>query len=306
MSTKMPKAGSGSKSTIGERKKTRLPDDFVPSEYDVVCGKGRLAFNHPGNQRFRQTIKDNLERYSEAESKLHKSAIVDEIVVLVRKESVKGGFVRQDGDAWYEIGDHHAREKVGHGFREALIKMNPEKKEQRRKMRARNKARRQRELSVGRGAGFATVPQPPRFGRFAASSSLLNDDDHQDDPQDGHQESLDMTPLPLSASPIISATPSELLSALPDDIVSGAARAMARVSSGDYSNGFPPPPRLTHYSSKELDSLLELESQNLSNAIDEHDAAQHIRAAAAARSSAGNSPRSSCSSGSASSFAIAA
>jgi len=268
---------------IRVRSKTQLPADFVPSDFDVVCAKGREAFNHPGNQRFRITIANHLQRYSQAKSKLQKSSLVDEIVDMVRKESGDvGGFVRQDTRTglWYEIGDHHAREKVGHGFREALIKQNPEKKEKRRKMRARNKARRQenKQQQQQQEQQLQDI-EPIRLEHLGApsQSSLLDDDDDDEQEQD-------LTPLPLSSVPAISASPAELLSALPDDIVVGMMMSstsamttappplVARSSKDlEFMMAPPPPPSLVSQSSKDLDLLLDFDSSDLAEAMDLHD-----------------------------------
>jgi hypothetical protein len=123
-------------------KKRYLPAGFKPSVTDVVCGKGKECFNHPGNRRFRAVIDANLKRYQTASNKMDKSAIVNEIVDLVRKDcSYNGGFVRPEtyGDRWFEIGDDAAREKVGQVIRDSMLKQNPdglEMKQRKRKARA--------------------------------------------------------------------------------------------------------------------------------------------------------------------------
>lgn len=94
----------------------RLPGFLGPGEYDVICARGKRALGHPGNRRFRAMIEDNLEKYSKANSKLEKSLIVSEIVDAVRESSPYGGFIREEGGVWYEVGDHIAREKCGQRY----------------------------------------------------------------------------------------------------------------------------------------------------------------------------------------------
>ena len=91
----------------------RLHGFLGPGEYDVICARGKRALGHLGNRRFRSMIEDNLEKYSRANSKLEKSLIVSEIVDAVRASSPGGGFIREKGGIWYEVGDHIAREKCG-------------------------------------------------------------------------------------------------------------------------------------------------------------------------------------------------
>jgi hypothetical protein len=100
-----------------------LPEEFVPSEFDVICGRGRRVFNHIGNERFRQVVATYLERYQQTTQKHEKSYILSEIVVAVRRVSPSGGgFVKKDSGSgrWYEVGDFLAREKTSQAFRDLL------------------------------------------------------------------------------------------------------------------------------------------------------------------------------------------
>lgn len=115
-----------------------LPLGFVPSAFDVICGKGKTAYEHVGNRRFRVTIEINLPAYREATSKLEKSMIVMSVVDMVRSISPNGGFIKQDHKTgrWYQITDHMCREKVGQTLREALIQQDPDKRAKKRVKRA--------------------------------------------------------------------------------------------------------------------------------------------------------------------------
>ena len=66
--------------------------------------------NHTGNKRFKLIVESSLQRYSNAPSKLAKSAIVSDIVETIRQSSPGGGVVKKEGNMWYEAGDHLARE----------------------------------------------------------------------------------------------------------------------------------------------------------------------------------------------------
>jgi hypothetical protein len=55
----------------------------------------------------------NLERYRAAKSKIAKSSIVTDIVDAIRTSSPGGGFVKKSEGTWYQVSEHHAREKVG-------------------------------------------------------------------------------------------------------------------------------------------------------------------------------------------------
>jgi hypothetical protein len=99
-------------------KKSQLPAEFQPSSYSVVCGRGKDSFNHVGNRRFRALVTMFIERYSQAGSKVAKSAIVSEIIDVIRRAG--GNFCKLQRGAWFEVGDHQAREKVGALLRDLL------------------------------------------------------------------------------------------------------------------------------------------------------------------------------------------
>jgi hypothetical protein len=88
------------------------------SDYSVVCGRGKDSFNHVGNRRFRILASMFIGRYSEADSKTAKSAIVTEILAVIRQAG--GHFCKNIEGAWFEVGDHHAREKVSSLLRDML------------------------------------------------------------------------------------------------------------------------------------------------------------------------------------------
>lgn len=99
----------------------RLPVDFVPSENDVICGRGKKCFTHVGNDRFKTLVYSMLNLYRTAETRLDKSKVLNMVVEQVRQSSPNGGFVRQDECGWWhEVGDLLAREKTSQIFRDAL------------------------------------------------------------------------------------------------------------------------------------------------------------------------------------------
>jgi hypothetical protein len=90
--------------------KNYLPSNFAPSDRDVVCARGKEAYLHPGNKRYRDIIVNNLSRYTGADNKNEKSTIVMTIVEEVRTDA-PAGFVRycDQEQLWYEIGDEASR-----------------------------------------------------------------------------------------------------------------------------------------------------------------------------------------------------
>ena len=72
--------------------------------------RGRSAFNHAGNVRFRGIIADNVDRYKSATSKQQKTAVVNS---LLEEFKATSRFVRKQEDGkWVEVPEHVAKEKV--------------------------------------------------------------------------------------------------------------------------------------------------------------------------------------------------
>jgi hypothetical protein len=109
---------SSSEPFASASKKIQLRVQFQPSNYSVVCGRGKNSFNHVGNRRLRILASMFIETYSEAESKTAKSAIVSEIITAIRQAG--GNFCKYESGAWFEVGNHYAREKVGALLRDLL------------------------------------------------------------------------------------------------------------------------------------------------------------------------------------------
>jgi len=88
-------------------------------KYDVICGRGRIAFNHTGNKRFREIVQSNLKKYSDASTKSEKSIIVSLIMRLVR---LQGNFVKytREKGRFENVHERLAREKVGQVLRDIL------------------------------------------------------------------------------------------------------------------------------------------------------------------------------------------
>lgn len=98
-------------------KEARLSADYVPTEFDVICGRGQ-TYHHIGNRRLRILVTDNMHRYCGA-VRHGKGHVVDAVIEQVLKTG--GRFLRHDKamGAWFEVTVSTARGKVGHAFRDA-------------------------------------------------------------------------------------------------------------------------------------------------------------------------------------------
>jgi hypothetical protein len=98
--------------------RSQLGVNFKPSDSSVICGRGKAAYEHPGNRRLRMLASTFAADYSRAERKLAKSAIVANIVADIRQEG--GSFCKYEKGEWFEVGDYNAREKVSAMLRNLL------------------------------------------------------------------------------------------------------------------------------------------------------------------------------------------
>lgn len=99
-----------------------LPEDYRPTKYDVINGRGKKSYNHIANRRFRQLTAMNLKRYQNAKCKVDKTVVVIGIVNSIRKSSPSGGFIKKcpSTGRWISMSDEGAREKVGHCLRDMI------------------------------------------------------------------------------------------------------------------------------------------------------------------------------------------
>jgi hypothetical protein len=80
---------------------------------------GKESFEHPGNQRFRVLIEDQLDDYLKTSSRQDRSKIVAKIYDQIRRSArmPSSGFIRKDllSRRWYLVDEKEARHKVGQG-----------------------------------------------------------------------------------------------------------------------------------------------------------------------------------------------
>ena len=159
-----------------------LGPDYVLHPADVLCSRGAFAARHPGNRRFKKTIKQMVPRYAKATSKLEKSQIVTVIMDSVRDETPDGGFVRRGKDGnWYELGDVACREKIGQTLRDQLshlYRSSTKAKNPRRKLLKEFKEQKAKAMkqafSQGNRNGFQATNQNQVTGSQPSINALLN------------------------------------------------------------------------------------------------------------------------------------
>ena len=91
----------------------KLAEGFVPGAFDVICSRGKAAYQHQGNRSFRATLEHHLASYANARSKQEKTEIVTMIYHGIQEATPEGGFIRKNEEGhWCRVPSHVAREKV--------------------------------------------------------------------------------------------------------------------------------------------------------------------------------------------------
>ena len=132
--------------------KTQLPEDFTPSPYSVLIGRGNACFNSTGNRRLRVIVSVYLDKYSKAQSRIERSIIVTSIVDMIRNASPVGAFIKQENGRWYEVSDHVARERVGAIIRDCLSSQYKSSTKQKQEKRRAQRAELRKRVLAARGA----------------------------------------------------------------------------------------------------------------------------------------------------------
>jgi hypothetical protein len=83
----------------------------------VLCGRGGLSNQHPGNRIFRRVANENKELYLKCDSSSRKNLLVVSIIKAIHHHG--GRFVRKQGDSWVEISHKDACVKTSQALRDA-------------------------------------------------------------------------------------------------------------------------------------------------------------------------------------------
>jgi hypothetical protein len=110
-----------SKAASSEQGLTRLPANFYPHVYSVVCSRVRKTQLPIGNSRLNILARAFLQEYS-ADTKPGKTVIVSRIMDMVRSNSPggQGAFIKWHEDSWWEVDEIVARYKVSAIIRDLL------------------------------------------------------------------------------------------------------------------------------------------------------------------------------------------
>ena len=98
--------------TISKWKESDRGVVVVPTSKDVLFGRGRTHFFHPGNKRFRELVGMSLGEYLDAPTKSQKSMIVNRIVNEAMKQGARFLEQANKSKCWRDVGVKRLRDKV--------------------------------------------------------------------------------------------------------------------------------------------------------------------------------------------------
>lgn len=143
----------------------------VPSDRDILCGRGNTCFEHPGNRYFRVIVTLNLPKYANhTTTRKEKTLLVQKIVEDFQQDQRR--FLRQEGSqGWFTISLDEARKKVGHAMRDATSAM--------------ERNLRPKTISTPKSSPMANISlqtaqiaafSPPRNSKYPSPERLVEDD----------------------------------------------------------------------------------------------------------------------------------
>lgn len=95
-----------------------LPPDFTPTDYSVVLGRGKGAYNYIGNKRCRVIVKTFLQDFYSRETRSQRAVVVAKVIDIIKEACPIGSFVKIENGVWYQVSDKVAREKIFTMFRD--------------------------------------------------------------------------------------------------------------------------------------------------------------------------------------------
>mmetsp|Transcript_27019 Transcript_27019/g.40891 ORF Transcript_27019/g.40891 Transcript_27019/m.40891 type:complete len:366 (+) Transcript_27019:216-1313(+) len=91
------------------------------SEFEMLLGKEKVIFNHPGNKRFRAIINHNVDRYMSTSTKSGKTKLVRKIYCDMKQAGYR--FLKRAdklSSVWNDIKEADAHEKISHALRDRV------------------------------------------------------------------------------------------------------------------------------------------------------------------------------------------
>merc|ERR1712070_844285 len=120
---KQTKKAQRNKTKVNNRrfKEPIIKEYVIPTDNDVLLGRGGRSNHHPGNKAYRDEVGNIRDSYRTSE-KSHKTDLSQMLVNWVQQER-RGRFLKQDASKqWYVVTNIVARRKASQALREHMTK----------------------------------------------------------------------------------------------------------------------------------------------------------------------------------------
>lgn len=102
-----------------------LPSNYIPSDNDILCGRGKIYSRHPGNIIFSETVLNSLQLYMNAHNRIARGAVVASIVKQFRSTGLRFIKLDKEKNQWFKLTSEAAQKKTGHAIRDLLKLLEP-------------------------------------------------------------------------------------------------------------------------------------------------------------------------------------
>lgn len=96
--------------------------DYAPTNYDILCGRGRGSFLHEGNKMYLALLRKNVAPYLSVAKRVQKNGVVRSIVSALTGHGFR--FIKQEESTqmWYELNESEAYDRTAHAIRDIIRK----------------------------------------------------------------------------------------------------------------------------------------------------------------------------------------
>jgi len=138
--------------------------------YDIICGRGSVAYNNGGNRRFRVLIGSNVEKYKNIVSRHRKGTFIVSLIHTITQKMGGKFYKLTNNNTFTELTETQSRVKVGHALRDCSSTFEKSQLKQQREQQQQQQQKKQQQQQQYEGDGnrndtnkdTASVPKQTR------------------------------------------------------------------------------------------------------------------------------------------------
>jgi len=148
--------------------------------YDIICGRGSVAYNNGGNRRFRVLIGSNVEKYKNIVSRHRKGTFIVSLIHTITQKMGGKFYKLTNNNTFTELTETQSRVKVGHALRDCSSTFEKSQLKQPREQQQQQQKKQQQQQYEGDGnrndtnKDKASVPKQTRQQQQRRRPSLVS------------------------------------------------------------------------------------------------------------------------------------